>query len=85
MECQLDEAGTKEWMECWAMPLEWVDMAMEVSMVELMDDLEMDMPKWVEEMKEVPVENVDWAMCLTAMQRTDSWVDFQNKVPAVAC
>ena len=56
MECQLDEAGTKEWMECWAMPLEWVDMAMYVSMVELMDDLEMDMPKWVEEMKEVLVE-----------------------------
>ena len=32
-------------------------------MVELMDDLEMDMPEWVEEMKEVPVESVDWAMC----------------------
>ena len=54
-------------------------------MVELEDDLEMDMPKWVEEMKEVLVENVDWAMCPTAMQRTDSWMDFQNKVPAVAC
>ena len=50
-----------------------------------MDDLEMDMPKWVQEMKEVLVENVDWAMCPTAMQRTDSWMDFQNKVPAVAC
>ena len=50
-----------------------------------MDDLEMDMPKWVEEMKEVLVENVDWAMCQAAMQRTDSWMDFQNKVPAVAC
>jgi predicted lipid carrier protein YhbT len=35
-------------------------------MVELMDDLEMDMPKWVEEMMEVPVEIVDWAMCPTA-------------------
>ena len=55
MECQLDEAGTKEWRECWAMPLEWVDMAMLVSMVELMGDLEIDMPKWVEEMKEVLV------------------------------
>ena len=53
-------------------------------MVELMDDLEMDMPKWVE-MKEVPVESVDWAMCPTAWQRSDSWMDFQNKVPAVAC
>ena len=85
MECQLDEAGTKEWMECWAMPLEWVDMAMWVSMVELMDDFEMDMLKWVEEMKEVPVENVGWAMCPTARQRSDSWMDFQNKVQAVAC
>ena len=28
MEYQLDEVGTKEWMECWVMPLEWVDMAM---------------------------------------------------------
>ena len=54
-------------------------------MVELMDELEMDMPKWVEEMKEVPVENVDWAMCPTARQRSDSWMDFQNEVPAVAC
>ena len=44
-----------EWMECWAMPLEWVDMAMWVSKVELMDDLEMDMPRLEEEMKEVPV------------------------------
>ena len=39
----------------------------------------------VEEMKEVPVETVDWAMCPTARQRSDSWMDFQNKVPAVAC
>ena len=85
MECQLDEAGTKEWRECWAMPLEWVDMAMLVSMVELMGDLEIDMPKWVEEMKEVLVETVDWTMCQTARQRSDSWMDFQNKVPAVAC
>ena len=54
-------------------------------MVELKDDLEMDMPKWVEEMKEVLVGSVDCAMCPTAMQRTDSWMDFQNKVPAVAC
>ena len=83
MECQLDEAGTKEWRECWAMPLEWVDMAMLVSMVELMGDLEIDMPKWVEEMKEVLVETVDWTTHLTARQRSDSWVDFQYKVPAV--
>ena len=54
-------------------------------MVELRDDLEMDMPKWVEEMKEVLVESVDWAMCPTAMKGTDSWMDFQNKVPAAAC
>ena len=54
-------------------------------MVELKDDLEMDMPKWVEEMKEVPVETVDWAMCPTARQRSDSWMDFQHKVPTVAC
>ena len=67
------------------MPLEWVDMAMLVSMVELMGDLEIDMPKWVEEMKEVLVETVDWTMCQTARQRSDSWMDFQNKVPAVAC
>ena len=84
MECQLDEAGTKEWSECWAMPLEWVDMAMLVSMVELMGDLEIDMPKWVEEMKEVLVETVDWTTHSTARQRSDSWVDFQYKVPAVA-
>jgi hypothetical protein len=45
MECQLDGVGTKGWMECWAMPFEWVDMAMWVSMVELMGDLEIDMPK----------------------------------------
>jgi len=57
MECQLDEAETKEWLECWAMPLEWVDMAVWVSMVELMDGLEMDMQEWVEEMKEVQVES----------------------------
>ena len=50
-----------------------------------MGDLEIDMPKWVEEMKEVPVETVDWAMCPTARHRFDSWMDFQNKVPAVAC
>ena len=50
-----------------------------------MDDFEMDMPKWVEEMKEVPVENVEWAMCPTARQRSDSRMDFQNKVQAVAC
>ena len=49
-----------------------------------MDDLEMDMPKWVEEMKEVLVETVDWTTHLTARQRSDSWVDFQYKVPAVA-
>ena len=67
------------------MPLEWVDMAMLVSMVELMGDLEIDMPKWVEEMKEVLVETVDWTTCSTARQRSDSWMDFQNKVPAVAC
>ena len=84
-ECQLDEAGMMEWMECWAMPLEWVDRAMWVSKVELMGDLEIDMPRWVEEMKEVPVETVDWAMCPTARQISDSWMDFQHKVPAVAC
>ena len=44
------------------MPLEWVDMALWVSKVELMDDLEMEMPRLAEEMKEVQVEIVDWAM-----------------------
>ena len=66
MECQLDEAETKGWLECWAMPLECVDMAVWVSMVELMDGFEMDMVKWVEEMKEVQVESVTWARCPTA-------------------
>ena len=84
MECQLDEAGTKEWKECWAMPLEWVDMAMLVSTVEWIGDLDIDMPRWVEEMKEVLVETVDWTTYSTARQRSDSWVDFQYKVPAVA-
>ena len=56
-----------------------------VSMVELMGDLEIDMPRWVEEMKEVPVETVDWAMCPTARQRADSSMAFRNKVQAVAC
>ena len=55
-----------------------------VSMVELMGDLEIDMPRWVEEMKEVLVETVDWTTYSTARQRSDSWVDFQYKVPAVA-
>jgi hypothetical protein len=73
-----------EWMECWAMPLEWVDMAMWVSKVELMDDLEMDMPRLEEEMKEVPVESVDWARCPTGRLSIDSWMDFQHKVPAEA-
>jgi hypothetical protein len=27
MEYQLDEVGTKGLMECWVMPLEWVDKA----------------------------------------------------------
>ena len=56
-----------EWMECLAMPLELVDMAMWVSMVEWMDGLDMDMPEWVEGTKEVPVESVDWARCPTEM------------------
>ena len=84
MECQLDEAGTKEWKECWAMPLEWVDMALLVSKVEWIGDLKMDMPKLVEEMKVVLVETVDWTTQSTATQRSDSWGDFQYKVPAVA-
>ena len=84
MECQLDGAGTKEWKECWAMPLEWVDMAMLVSTVEWIGDLDIDMPRWVEEMKEVLVETVDWTTHSTARQTSDSWVDFQYKVPAVA-
>ena len=66
-ECQLDEAGMMEWMECWAMPLELVDRALWVSTVEWMDDLEMDMPEWAEGTKEVPVESVDWARCPTEM------------------
>ena len=56
-----------EWMECLARPLELVDMAMWVSMVEWMDGLDMDMPEWVEGTKEVPVESVDWARCPTEM------------------
>ena len=56
-----------EWMECLAMPVELVDMAMWVSMVEWMDGLDMDMPEWVEGTKEVPVESVDWARCPTEM------------------
>ena len=43
--CQFDEAGMMEWMECLAMPLELVDMAMWVSTVEWMDGLDMDMPE----------------------------------------
>ena len=73
-----------EWMECWAMPLEWVDMALRVSKVELMDDLEMDMPRLAEEMKEVQVEIVDWAMCPTGKLSIDSWMDLRHKVPTVA-
>ena len=84
MECQLDEAGTKEWKECLAMPPEWVDMALLVSKVEWIGDLKMDMPKLVEEMKVVLVETVDWTTQSTATQRSDSWGDFQYKVPAVA-
>jgi hypothetical protein len=84
MECQLDGAGTKEWKECWAMPLEWVDMAVSVSKVEWIGDLDMDMPRWVEEMKEVLVETVKWTTYATARQISDSWMDFQDKVPAVA-
>ena len=57
-----------EWMECWVMPLEWVDMAVWVSKVELMGDLEMGMPKLAEVMKEVPVGIVDWARCPTGKQ-----------------
>ena len=49
-----------------------------------MGDLEMDMPRLAEEMKEVPVEIVDWAMCPTGRQSFDSWMDFQHKVPAMA-
>ena len=66
------------------MPLEWVDMALLVSKVEWIGDLKMDMPKLVEEMKVVLVETVDWTTQSTATQRSDSWVDFQYKVPAVA-
>ena len=55
-----------------------------VSMVELMGDLEIDMPRWVEEMKEVPVETVDWAMCPTGKLSIDSWMDLRHKVPTVA-
>ena len=67
------------------MPLEWVDMALLVSTVEWIGDLDRDMPRWVEEMKEVVlVETVDVTTHLTAKQRSDSWVDFQYKVPAVA-
>jgi hypothetical protein len=54
-------------MECLARPLELVDMAMWVSMVEWMDGLDMDMPEWVEGTKEVPVGSVDWARCPTEM------------------
>ena len=84
MECQLDGAGTKEWKEYWAMPLEWVDMAVSVTKVEWIGDLDIDMPRWVEEMKEVLVETVEWTTYSTARQTSDSWVDFQYKVPAVA-
>jgi len=82
MECQLDGAGTKEWKEYWAMPL--VDMAVSVTKVEWIGDLDIDMPRWVEEMKEVLVETVEWTTYSTARQTSDSWVDFQYKVPAVA-
>ena len=37
-----------------------------------------------EEMKEVPVESVDWARCPTGRLSIDSWMDFQHKVPAEA-
>ena len=50
----------------------------------MIGDLKLDMPKLVEEMKEVLVETVDWTTQSTATQRSDSWVDFQYKVPAVA-
>ena len=73
-----------EWMECWAMPLEWVDMAVLVSTVEWIGDLKLDMPKLVEEMEVVLVEIVDWTKRSTVKQRSDSVVDFQYKVPAVA-
>ena len=73
-----------EWMECGVMPLEWVDRALWVSTVELMGDLEMGMPRLAEEMKEVPVEIVDWAMCSTGRQSFDPWMEFQHEVPAVA-
>jgi hypothetical protein len=66
------------------MPLEWVDMAVSVSKVEWIGDLDMDMPRWVEEMKEVLVETVKWTTYATARQISDSWMDFQDKVPAVA-
>ena len=66
------------------MPLEWVDMAVLVSKVEWIGDLDIDMPRWVEEMKEVLVETVDWTTHSTVRQTSDSWVDFQYKVPAVA-
>ena len=66
------------------MPLELVGRAMWVNTVEWIGDLKLDMPKLVEEMKEVLVETVDWTTQSTATQRSDSWVDFQYKVPAVA-
>ena len=59
-------------------------MALLVNKVECNDEVRMDMPKLVEEMEVVLVEIVDWTKRSTVKQRSDSVVDFQYKVPAVA-
>ena len=62
VECQHDEVGTKELMECWVRQFELVDTAKWVNRVEWPSEVEWDMQGLVEVMMEVQVEIVDWAI-----------------------
>ena len=79
VECRHDEAGTKEWMECWVRQLELVDKARWVSRVKWPGEVELSMPElvevMVEVMMEVQVETVDWAMCPAEWKDSGVWID----------
>jgi hypothetical protein len=52
-----------------------VDTVKWVSTVEWRGEVELSMAAWVEVMKEVQVENVDWAMCPAGWTDLDWWID----------
>ena len=75
VECQHDEVGTKELMECWVKLFGLVDTAKWVNKVEWPSEVELDMRVLVEVMTEVQVEIVDWAIGPVQWRDCGLWMD----------